>query len=165
MILAPASDAADQSEPEEQESSDLQPKNLADPSKRLQKTADSRRNSLKNPPALLPFLKRPGRFAQHGADRGCRGRLCPQRIRKTAHKAILDQFGESCRPESGRQMLRWSAGSIPELLKRRVNPVLEKALKLPCRPWHPIRLELEIPRSTSGFRAQLAGVPGYGHRY
>jgi hypothetical protein len=100
MILAPAGDAADQSEPKEQESSDLQPKNLADPPKRLQKTTDSCRNSLENPPALLPFLKGPGHFAQHGADRARRRRFCPQRIRKTAHKGILDHFRESCIPKA-----------------------------------------------------------------
>jgi hypothetical protein len=40
MILMPASDAANQTKPEKQESSDLQPKNLADPSKRLEKATD-----------------------------------------------------------------------------------------------------------------------------
>jgi len=68
MILAPAGDAANQSKPEEQESSDLQPKNFADPPKGLDKSTDSGGNSLKNPPALLSLLKRPGEFTQHGAD-------------------------------------------------------------------------------------------------
>ncbi len=108
MILAPASDATEYSEPEEQESSDLQPKNPADPSQRLQKSADSRRNSLKNLPALLSFLKGPGHFAQHGTDRACRCRLCSQRIRKTAHKRILDQFRESCTPKAAAKRRRLS---------------------------------------------------------
>jgi len=72
MIFMPAGEAANQRKPEEQESSDLQPKNLADPSKRLNKTTDSGGNSLKNPPSLLSFLKGLGGFAQHGADRACR---------------------------------------------------------------------------------------------
>jgi hypothetical protein len=130
MILAPASDAADQSEPEEQESSDLQPKNPADLPQRLQKSANSRRNSLKNPPALLPLLKRPGHFAQHGTDRARRWRLCSQRIRKTAHKRILDQFRESCIPESSCQTPQTViAGNLSSRnwSRRPAKSVLEKA--------------------------------------
>ncbi len=125
MILAPASDAADQSQPKEQESSDLQPKNLADPSKRLEKTTDSRRNALKNPPALLPFLERSGRFAQHAANRACRCRFGPQRIRETTHIAILDQFRESCIPKSSRGVC-WGdiqpGGDISGIHQLRIAP-------------------------------------------
>lgn len=96
MILVPARDAANQSEPEEQKSRDFQPKNLAHPPKRPEKTIDSSRNPLKNSSALLPFLKRSGHFAQRGTDRGRRRRLGSQRIRKTTHKAILEQFVAKC---------------------------------------------------------------------
>jgi hypothetical protein len=86
-------------------------------------------------------LKRPGHFAQHGADRARRRRLCPQRIRKTAHQGIL-AVSRKLYPEKQpgargpRQTLGvgWGDSRGPR------QPVLEKALKLSCRPWHRIQL-------------------------